>query len=337
MSNACVPSANTTVSTPAGSNPPCNTPDNLPSNLPSNLSSALLPKQKAKSAKAVPSAVPAPPEKPPMPMLGQPIPGAKDFHELANLLPMTSTEGYAQLRDDIKKFGLLEPITVWDGRILDGRNRAKACYELGIEPKYVEYEGNDPVGFVLSKNIHRRQLTQSQLAMLVKKLADLPKGRPDLNAQALTQEEAAVRLGVSERLLQFAKKVHKNAIPEVVALVEAGTLTVDKAAALSKATPEQQREAVALIESGEKCPSFKAQDSQGKAAKKPTLEDQLCDQLKAAMAHSKDTPERSGALLELFKTLNEVAFAKKTPRDEFLQSIVAECAVYVVLPTATEA
>ena len=344
MSNTFVPSANTTDSTQAGSNLPCNTPDNLPSNLPSDLSTnppvgaanALLPKQKAKSAKTVPSAVPAPAATPPI-KLGDPIFPVWDFHELANLLPMTDTEAYTKLRDDIQKYGLLEPITVWENMILDGRNRARACQELGIEPKYVEYEGNDPVGFVLSKNVHRRQLTQSQLAMLVKKLADLPKGRPDLNAQALTQEEAAERLGVSERLLQFAKKVHKNAIPEVVALVEAGTLTVDKAAALAKATPEQQLEAVAAVERGEKCPTFKPEkDSQGKAAKEPTLDDQLCDQVKTALALSKDSPERSDILIEHFKMLCDEAFAKKNPREEFLQSIIAECVEYgVQLPTAT--
>ena len=224
-----------------------------------------------------------------------------------------------------------------NGRILDGRNRAKACQELGIEPKYVEYEGNDPVGFVLSKNLHRRQLTQSQLAMLINTLANLPKGRPDLNAQAMTQDEIAKRLGVSERLLQFAQAVRSKAIPEVVALAEAGKLSVDKAAALAKATPEEQLEAVAAIGRGEKCPTFKTQDSQGKATKEPTLDVQLSDQLKAALGHPKDSPERSGALVELFKTLNDVAFAKKTPREEFLQCIVAECAEYGVLPSGNEA
>jgi ParB-like chromosome segregation protein Spo0J len=62
-----------------------------------------------------------------------------DFHELANLLPMSGTEAYEKLCDDIAKYGLLEPITVWDGKILDGRNREKACKEQRIEPKYVEY------------------------------------------------------------------------------------------------------------------------------------------------------------------------------------------------------
>jgi ParB-like chromosome segregation protein Spo0J len=267
--------------------------------------------------------------------LGDPITIKWDFHELANLFPMASTEGYTQLRDDIKKYGLLEPITVWDGKILDGRNRAKACYELGIDPKYVEYTGNDPVGFVLSKNIHRRQLTQSQLAMLVKTLVNLPKGRPDLNAQAMTQEEAAERLGVSERLLQLAKKVHEKAIPEVAALVEAGKLSVDKAATLSKATPEQQLEAVALIESGEKCPTFKMQVSKGKASKEPTQEEELTDAFKAALAHPKNSTELSGALIEIIKTLSDEFFTKRLPREGFAQDVAEVCAEYgAQLPTA---
>jgi ParB-like chromosome segregation protein Spo0J len=323
---------------PAGSNPPSNAPSNLPSDLPtnppSNLSSALLP-QNAGSAETAPRVAPAPVKKPAV-KLGDPITVVWDFHELANLLPMSDTEAFAKLRADIEKYGLLEPITVWDGKILDGRNRAMACKELGIEPKYVEYTGNDPVGFVLSKNVHRRQLTQSQLAMLVKKLENLPKGRPDVNAHAFTQDEAAERLGVSKRLIQFAQKVHEKAIPEVVALVETGKLTLDKAATLAKATPDQQREAVAAVERGEKCPTFKSQkDSQGKNSKEPSLEEQPSDQLKAALAHPKDSPERSDALIELFKTLSDEAFAKYNPRQEFLQGIMAECAMYgVQLPTA---
>ena len=322
----------------AGSNPPSNAPSNLPSDLstnpPGNLSSALL-APNAGSVETVPRAAPAPAATPTV-MLGQPIPGMKPFHELVSLFPKLREKEYEKLRADIKKNGLLEPITVWDGMIIDGRHRAMACYEEGIEPRYVEYTGNDLVGFVVSKNAHRRHLTPSQSAMLAVKLAGLSKGRPDLNASGFSQDEAAERLGVSKRLLQFAQKVHSETIPEVAALVEAGLLTVDKAATLAKATPDQQRDAVATVERGEKIPTFKSQDSKVKVSKEPTLEDQLCDQLKTALALSKDSPERSDVLIEHFKTLCDEAFAKKNPREEFLQGIMAECIEYgVQLPAAT--
>ena len=308
----------------------------LPVNPPTGAANALL-APNAGNAETVPRADHAPAAKPPMPMLGQPIPGIKPFHELVSLFPPLSAEEKKKLRADIKQNGLLEPITVWDNKIIDGRHRAMVCHELGIEPKYVEYEGDDPVGHVLSKNFYRRHLTPSQSGMLAVKLAGLSKGRPDLNAQALTQEEAAARLGVSKRILQFAQKVHEKAIPEVAALVEAGTLSVDKAATLADATPEEQRDAVAAVERGEKCPTFKTPaDTKAKASKEPTLEDQLSDQLKTALALPKDSPERSDTFLEHFKTLCDEAFAKKNPREEFLQSIMAVCVEYgVQLPTAT--
>ena len=67
----------------------------------------------------------------------------------------------------------LEPITIGDGKILDGRSRAKACGMLGVETNTTEFPGNDPLGFVLSKNVRRRHLSKSQLAMTAVKLANI--------------------------------------------------------------------------------------------------------------------------------------------------------------------
>ena len=51
-------------------------------------------------------------------------------HELANLLPMTSASEFANLKSDIAANGLLNPIWLFEGRILDGRNRYRACREI---------------------------------------------------------------------------------------------------------------------------------------------------------------------------------------------------------------
>ena len=85
-----------------------------------------------------------------------------EFHEAANLFPMMIGDDYTALRDDIKANGLLEPIVIYDGKILDGRNRYTACLDLGIEPRYEAFEGTDPVAYVISKNLHRRHLTKEQ-------------------------------------------------------------------------------------------------------------------------------------------------------------------------------
>lgn len=62
--------------------------------------------------------------------------------------------------------------------VLDGRNRYMAARDLGIEYPFCEYEGNDPLGFVISKNLKRRHLNESQRAMIAASLAKLTVGRP---------------------------------------------------------------------------------------------------------------------------------------------------------------
>lgn len=59
-----------------------------------------------------------------------------------------------------------EPITLYEEQILDGRHRARACEELGVGAHYVLYNGDAPAAYVLSLNVKRRQLSQSQKAML---------------------------------------------------------------------------------------------------------------------------------------------------------------------------
>ena len=96
-----------------------------------------------------------------------------DVHPLADALPALRTKEYQELRADIQTHGLLEPITLFEGKVLDGRNRLRACEEAGIEPQFVQYTGTNPAAFVLSKNVTRRHLTASQKAMAVVKMSEV--------------------------------------------------------------------------------------------------------------------------------------------------------------------
>jgi hypothetical protein len=51
--------------------------------------------------------------------------------------------------------------------LVDGRNRLEACKRAKVKPKTVDLDGDDPVAFVLSANIHRRHMTKAQQAMAV--------------------------------------------------------------------------------------------------------------------------------------------------------------------------
>lgn len=85
-----------------------------------------------------------------------------DFHDTANAFPFISGDAYDTLKEDIRINGILEPIYLFEGKIIDGRNRYRIAKELGLDIPTQEYEGDNPVGFVQSMNLHRRQLTPSQ-------------------------------------------------------------------------------------------------------------------------------------------------------------------------------
>ena len=101
---------------------------------------------------------------------------AMKAHPFADVLPLLEGEAFDSLVADIRANGLLEPITIHEGLILDGRNRYRACEAAGIEPKFLEFDGDDPLGFVLSLNVHRRHLSESQRGMVVAKLATMRQG-----------------------------------------------------------------------------------------------------------------------------------------------------------------
>src|SRR5262245_58522138 len=85
------------------------------------------------------------------------------FHEAAGIFPLEEAT-LEDLAEDIRKHGLREPITVLDGQILDGRRRSIACAWAGVKPRYEFIETDDPVAYVKSLNLHRRQLKKGQLA-----------------------------------------------------------------------------------------------------------------------------------------------------------------------------
>lgn len=87
-------------------------------------------------------------------------------HPLAGLFPLIEGQHFDELVTDIRSHGLREPIWLYQGQILDGRNRYRACIEASVTPQVREYIGDDPLGFVLSLNLHRRHLTDGQKAVL---------------------------------------------------------------------------------------------------------------------------------------------------------------------------
>ena len=133
------------------------------------------------------------------------------FHEYANLFPMLTGDAYDAFVEDVEANGVQQPIVMLGNAILDGRNRYLAARQLGIEFPVTDYEGNDPLAFVISHNLARRHLTESQRAMVASKLANLKKhdNQHTVDGQICptTNANAADMLNVSERSVNTARKV----------------------------------------------------------------------------------------------------------------------------------
>jgi hypothetical protein len=207
------------------------------------------------------------------------------IHPAADLFPPMSEDEFQALKADIAANGLREPVWiilddapehhkcygdddsrcdlvygdgVWTCRtcdynpapleysIIDGRHRWRACSELGIECETMEYTDDDPLGFVVSLNLHRRHLNESQRAMVAAKMATLRQG-DNSNAPigALAQSQAADLLNVSRRAVQRAAVVRDEATPELARAVESGRVSVSAAADVATLSMEEQAEIVA--------------------------------------------------------------------------------------------
>jgi hypothetical protein len=94
-----------------------------------------------------------------------------EIHTLANLLPLMDEDQFDGLVGSIRREGLHEPIILYQGKILDGRNRYRAALEAGYKLTDRDFvllkAGVDPEEYVYSANIQRRHLNRDQKQDLV--------------------------------------------------------------------------------------------------------------------------------------------------------------------------
>jgi len=170
-----------------------------------------------------------------------------EFHAYANLFPLLQGSAFADLAQDIASHGLVEPIVIFQEKIVDGRNRFLACKEVGVEPEFVQFQGKEEnlLDYVLSTNLHRRHLNESQRALVASNLAVLKVGSSS-NAPigAITQKEAAEKLNVSRRAVQRARQVEQKGTAELVQAVKQGSASLGAAVEVARLPKEQQKEVV---------------------------------------------------------------------------------------------
>lgn len=176
-------------------------------------------------------------------------------HPLANIFPLLDGDAYAEFLADVRENGIREPAVLYQEKILDGRNRYRAAQEAEVVCPTRDYVGRDPLGYVISLNLHRRHLDESQRAMVAARLANMPVGNfsksANLPDSGVSQPRAASLLNVSERSLRSAKAVLDEGAPELVAAVDQGHLAVSVAARATKLAEDDQREIAGRAQAGE--------------------------------------------------------------------------------------
>jgi predicted transcriptional regulator len=254
---------------------------------------------------------------------------ALELHPLALVFPPMAAGDRAALKDDIAANGLLSPIALCDGQVLDGRHRYELCLELGIEPAFVEVPADKAVAFVLSANLRRRHLSPGQAAVEVAAAQDweaaareggqagnvnaekttLPRGRavfePEDKKTDTASDRAAIA-GVGIRTQSRADKLVRHGSPEAVQQVVSG----------EKSLPA----ALAELEDGGSSTSNDAVDADP-VQKKPTVKKskrtsapcescaELRDQLRELATQADETHREYVALIAIMDSDDRLAAA----------------------------
>jgi hypothetical protein len=182
------------------------------------------------------------------------------FHPIADIFPRLEGPEFDALKEDIQAHGLREPLWLHDGQVVDGRNRYRACQELGITPPTREWDGKGSlVDFVLGQNLHRRHLSETQRAMIGARLKQLFEqdarnrmraGKPiDPGAilpqgQGRAREHAAKMVSVSPRTVDAATRVQRDGCADLIHAVEADKISVWAASKIAALPKKKQADVV---------------------------------------------------------------------------------------------
>jgi hypothetical protein len=161
-------------------------------------------------------------------------------HPFAALFPELPSEELTQLARDIKERGQLEPIILYKGVILGGRNRYRACQIAGVKPRIEEFDAKatrrSPEEFILSRNLRRRHLSVGQKAAIalewseqIELSADPHKNKGRGRPKG-TLPEGAKKIGINERRVFEVRQI-RDANPSLYQDVKADRRSLNSALA----------------------------------------------------------------------------------------------------------
>jgi ParB family chromosome partitioning protein len=201
------------------------------------------------------------------------------WHPASKIFPLMGEAELQDLAEDIRAHGLLNPVVIHQDLLLDGRNRILACQIAGVEPTLVDWDPPDgvtPTEWVISQNLKRRHLDQSQAAACARMALPLLEAearerqhqarvqqghrgaeggrgkRKTLQRKNATKgfrhvekssEKAAALFGVGARYVQAAKFVDKH-FPEALRAVRDGKIKIPVAVEIARLEADLRAQAL---------------------------------------------------------------------------------------------
>ena len=166
-------------------------------------------------------------------------------HPLSAVFPAMTDVAFAEFRADIAQNGLRQPIIVFEDQILEGWHRYRACRDTGTPARFEHFDGDEAAArkFVVSANVMRRHLDESQRGLIAARMAQLPHGGDRKSDQrtnsSLDIAGAAELLNVGTSTVKDARTVLASGDAETIAAVEQGKLSVSRAAKeVRQSTPQ---------------------------------------------------------------------------------------------------
>lgn len=123
-------------------------------------------------------------------------------------------EEFDALCDDIAQRGLVYPITLHEGKVLDGWHRYRACHKTGTPIKTMEYNGPDPDGYIMACNVLRRKLTSIQRAVVAAKMH---------MEHGISQRDVCRKAGISNEVLTLVLRALQTKNTRLISRLENDT------------------------------------------------------------------------------------------------------------------
>lgn len=185
-----------------------------------------------------------------------------------NIYPEMQPDEFERLRTDIFTNGYdpKNPIWIFEGKIIDGWNRYRACQALGITPVFRTFEGStlDALQFLVRTN-NRRDLNSSQRAAIAVEAEDLI---AVLKAEAKAAQIRKPADSVPQLIAEQNAKEQNEVRVQLAKTFNTNKQYVSDAARLKRENPK----AFEAIKSGQKVITQVKQEEKNKALKQAEAE-----------------------------------------------------------------